>query len=307
MASVVYNTLSAFTPIDLQYNFFKNENFKKTLTTYRNGYTFFLYDSLANYQDVIINNSSCFILTSSIKLNSVFTEPQSLFLGTIPGTFQLQLSTDNVHFLSYNNGYKTFKQVLSVGSNFYAQPVVENTIELFVNNQYVQVDAEYPYTVRLNPKSLDPEEIHRQRFEIIYQGGFIVFKTLTNSGYRFLGVGIDNTLRATGLILGVSVINDYVFKCIPVTNLSNKSDFIPTNNWVTYYFDIESGKNNSDLVVNKKFDNISTNFLINFPIETSFKTAKAEINIANLKTAITPVGGPTPVENSYTATTITTN
>jgi hypothetical protein len=306
MASIVYKSLTGLTPVDLQYNFHKNEDLKKIPVTYNNGYTFFIYEGLKNYQDVAINNNSCFVLTSSVKLNNLFAEPLLLKLGQISGTFQLQAREDSIHFLTYNTSSKSFRQA-TTGSNFYIQPISENIVEMFVNNQYVQVDKNYPYTARLSQKSLDPEEIHRQRFEVVYQNNLITFKTLTDTGYRFLGIGIDNILRATGVILGTNILNEYVFKCVPVTVSEANHDFIPSNDWTTYYFDIESGINNNNLVVNKNYKNISTNFLINFPVESTVKTTNAKINVANLKTAVTPAGGPAPTDNTYTPTTVTTN
>jgi hypothetical protein len=306
MASIVFKTLSSLTPVDLQYNFYRNEDLKKTPVTHNNGYTFFIYEGLKNYQDIAINNNSCFVLTSSIKLNNFFADSTPLKFGQIPGTFQLQVRDDFIHYLTYNNGSKTFRQTLS-GSNFYIQPITENIVELYVNNQHVQVDKDYPYTIRLNQKGLDPEEIHRQRFEVVYQDNLINFKTLTNAGYRFMGIGIDNILRATGTILGTSILNEYVFKCIPVTTSTFEHNFIPTNDWTAYYFDIENGTNNNNLNINKNYKNISTNFLIDFSIEKTIENSNAKINIANLKTAVTPAGGPAPTDNTYTPVAITTN
>lgn len=307
MATVVYKPVSSLSPIELQYNFLNNESLKKNTLTYRNGYTFYTYTGVNNYQDFAINQETCLILTSSVNLNTVFTEPKKISVGQIPGSFQLQTRDSSIYFAAYSENTKTFRQNLTSVSNFFAMPISDNIVELFVNNQYVQVDEEYPYVVRLNKRSLDPENLNRQRFDVLYQNGFITIKTLTNSGYRFLAFGKDNILRATGLILGETATNDYIFKCLSVTDLTLTPGFIPTNNWVTYFFDIESSINNTNLVVNKDIQNVPTNLLINFPIEKAIETGEIRINIANLKTTVTPEGGPAPIDNTYQKTSTTTN
>ena len=66
-------------------------------------------------------------------------------------------------------------------------------------------------------------------------------------------------------------------------------------------------RNYGILVVNKNLQDSKTNLLVDFPLEEAAKTGKANINIANLKTSITPGGGPAPVNNAYTKEIITTN
>ena len=307
MANIFYKPVSSLSPIDLQYNFLNNEPLKRNTITYRNGYTFLTYEGTKNYQDITINQGTCLILTSAVNLDTIFTTSKPINVGRIPGSFQLQTRESSIYYTAYSENTKTFRQSLTSTSNFFAIPVADNVVELFVNNQYVQVDEEYPYVVRLNKRSVDPENINRQRFNILYDNGFITIRTLTNSGNRFLAFGKDNILRATGLILADSVVNDYIFKCIPVTDLTLNPGFIPTNNWVTYFFDTESSINNNNLVVNKDFKNVPTNLLIDFSLEKAIESGEVSINIANLKTTVTPEGGPAPIDNTYQKTSTTTN
>ena len=213
-----------------------------------------------------------------------------------------------IYFVKYNSSTNTLQKTLTSSSHFFIQPI-NNTkeVELFVEGKYVQVDEQYPYTLRLNSRSLDPEIIHRQRFSLHFENGLISFKTKTDSGYRYLAFNSDNTLRAVGVIFNDSVVNNYVFKCYPVTDVTTAPGFIPTNNWVTYYFDIESQTENKTVTINKDIQKVPTNLLIDFPIESAVETGKAKINIANLKTQVTPTGGPAPVDNSYTKQVITKN
>ena len=117
----------------------------------------------------------------------------------------------------------------------------------------------------------------------------------------------DFTLRATGLVLGNSVYSESVFKCTPVTTTSMQQGFSPDNDWVTYFYDIETGTENKTLSVNKDFNNLTTNFLLDFPTNSATENGSVVINVANLKTNLTPTGGPAPVDNTYTKEVITTN
>ena len=307
MAEIVYKSLSSLSPIELKYQYHRDEELQASINTYQEGYSFYEVDGLDGFQDVAINKNSCFVLTPTVELNSIFTPTTKIDLGKLPGSILLQPRDSFIYYISYREINNTFNQSLSA-STFYVAPI-ENTneVELFVNNKYVQVNAVYPYVVYLNEKTLDPEEIYRQRFEIIYQNNLITFKTKTDSGYRYLALNNDNTLRAVGLILNDTPINDYVFKCIPVTTSTINRGFNPTNNWVTYFFDIESEVDNKTVTVNKDLTDNKTNLLLDFPLEQAAELGTVNVNIANLKTAVTPSGGPAPFNNSYTKNVITTN
>jgi hypothetical protein len=307
MAEIVYKSLSSLSPIELKYQYHRDEELQASINTYQEGYSFYEVDGLDGFQDVAINKNSCFVLTPTVELNSIFTPTTKIDLGKLPGSIQLQPRDSFIYYISYKEINNTFNQSLSA-STFYVAPI-ENTneVELFVNNKYVQVNAAYPYVVYLNEKTLDPEEIYRQRFEIIYQNNLITFKTKTDTGYRYLALNNDNTLRAVGLILNDTPINDYVFKCIPVTTSTINRGFNPTNNWVTYFFDIESEVDNKTVTVNKDITDNKTNLLLDFPLEQAAELGTVNVNIANLKTAVTPSGGPAPINNSYTKNVITTN
>lgn len=313
MASIVYKSLSALTPIELKYEYYKDEQLQASTVTYKDGISFYNVEGLSNFRDLTINRDSCLVLTSAVNLSSVFTSSQDISLGRLPGSVYLQPRGTLIYYVYHDMESNTFYQELTsttqpYRSLFYVQPLPNsNEVEIFVDGKYLQVDQEYPYVVRLNERSLDPESINRQRFEVVFQNNLITIKTKTNSGYRYLALNNDNVLRATGLIMNESVINDYVFKGITVTDPSLVRGFTPTNNWVTYYYDIEQTTNNKNVVVNKDLLPVSTNLLIDFPIERAAETGKVNINIANLKTGVTPAGGPAPVNNAYTKQVITKN
>jgi hypothetical protein len=313
MASIVYKSLSALSPIELKYDYYREEELQSSLQTYADGRSFYKVDGLTNYQDLAINRESCFVLTTAVNLSSIFTSTKDVTLGELPASIALMPRTigpaiNNNYFLEYDEGENNFTLALTSNCILFVKPI-ENTgqVELKLNGKFLQVQKEYPYEVNANTRSLDPEDINRQRFEVVYQNGLITFKTLTDVGYRFLSLGNDQILRATGLILNNSIINDYVFKCIPITDDVLARGFISANTWTTYYFDIESSVNNKNVKINKDITPTETNLLIDFPTEKAAETGVAHINAANLKTAVTPSGGPAPIENAYTKEVITTN
>jgi hypothetical protein len=316
MAEIVYKSLSALTPVELKYQYYKKEELQNTLKTYNNGISFYETDSFKNYRDIAINRDSCFVLTSSVNLNSVFAEQKTLTIGTTPVSIRVgqRITTGitPIYYAKYNEIQNTFRLTLTAASTFYLQPVegIRNTVEIFVEGKYLQVDELYPYVARLNDRSIDdPDDINRQRFEVVFNqtDNTITFKTLTNAGYRYLAFNNDNILRATGLMFNENDINDYIFEYISITNNTVNYDFNPANNWVTYFFDVESRQNNKNLIINKDFYPIPTNLLVDFPIERAAETGTVVVNIANLKTSITPAGGPAPVVNDYIKEIITTN
>lgn len=296
MACITYKSLSTLQPVELKYQYFRDENFKGTKITFAGGYSLYKHNTLTNFQDTAINKESAFVLTSAVPLDNVFARSENYRLGNLPGTIYLQPRNTSGYFTAYNGTTKTFT-LCSIGSLFYIFPIPgTNQIEILQNNQYLQVNKKYPYEVTLAPKALPVLERHRQRFECVFQNSTITFKTSTQEGYRYLAFNNDNTLRATGVLFNTAIVNDYIFKCIPVTQGALTLNFNPENPWITYYNNFLQQDDNKTVTVNKEFL-VPTNFLIDFPVEEAVKTGKAHINIANLKTNVTPFGSPAPVNN----------
>ena len=299
MVSIVYKSLSSLSPIELKYQYYKDEELIKKHKQYQEEYSLIELEGLKQYQDIAINKNSCFVLTSSVNLSNVFEET-TLEISKRPFSVILQPRNSLIYFIKFNENTNTFQPTLTSSSHFFVQPTEnKNEVELFVNKQYVQIDEDYPYVARLNSRSLDPEFIHRQRFLIHYENNFISFATKTNNGYRYLAFNNDNNLKGIGVMFNDSIVNDYFFKCYPVTDVTSKPGFIPSNNLVTYYFDIESQIENQTIKVNKNIQEAPTNLLFDFPIESAVESGTAFINIANLKTYVTPTGGPASIDNSY--------
>ncbi len=308
MADIVYKSLSSLSPIELKYEYYREEELETSVKTFNDGYSFFDVKGFNYFQDLAINRDSLFLLTSAVNLSSVFTPSKNVNLGKLPGSVQLQPRNSFIYYIKHDPNTNTFKKTLTAASTFYIQPISNsNEAELIVDNKFVQVNENYPYTVILGDRGLDPESINRQRFEVVYQDEIIMFKTLTSAGYRYLACNNDNILRAVGVILGNTIINDYVFDCLPVTTTQLDRGFTPANNWVTYFFDIESKTENKTVTLNKVLAPTQTNLLIDLPIEEAADKGEVNINIANLKTGLTPGGGPAPVNNAYDKQVITSN
>lgn len=293
MARIVYKPLSSLAPIELNYRYNNNEPLKKTYNIYQTGINVDSLFCTKNYQDVTINNYSCFVLTKDLDINSVFNPGSRLNFSQLPNAIILQPRGSAAYFIKHNPIKNTLQATLTSASTFLIKPIRNtDTVELLIENKYLQVDANYPYLVTLNETPLPTKEINRQRFNVLQQNDIITFKTKTKDGYRYLALNTDNVLRATGLVLNDSIVNDYVFHSIFVSTPNLSSGFIPSNDWVTYYYDIENKTNNKNLQIKKQIKDITTNYLLDFPYENIDTTNSVTLNIANLKTNLTPTGGP---------------
>ncbi len=295
-------------PVRLEYNFFNNENLHKKHVSFNNGLDIFTINSTQNYKDVTFNKNTCFILTSAIQLSSVFATKDVNTIGNIPVSILVQPRTSTVYFAKHHSETNTIRLELTSSSTFLLQPTnIKNNIEIIIDGKYLEISKNYPYTAFLNKKATDNTNQTFQLFEPVTQDGLITFKTLTKDGYRYLAFNSDNILRATGLILNEAVISDYVFSYTLITNTNINYNFLPSNNWVTYFYDVELKNNNKNVLINKNLLDVPTNFLIEFPYNKAVLDNIAKINIINLKTGVTPTGGPAPIENVYEKLPITTN
>lgn len=296
MASITYKSLSSLQPIELKYRYYKDEEIKNTKISFKEGYTFYQNEALLGYQDTTINRESSFVLTSAIPLNNFFTSPETYSLGKLPGSIYLQPRNTIIYYAAYKSSTNSIT-LSTTGSPLYIMPVPgTNEVEILVDNKYLRVEKDYPFNITTSLRTLPTNSIQRQRFECIYQNSFITFKTQTVDGPRYLTFNNDNTLRATGVMFNNSLVNDYVFKAVPVSTNTTTLNFDPINSWLTYYFTFTQEQENKTVTVNKEFLT-PTNLLIDFPVEEAVKTGKANINVANLKTQVTPFDGPAPINN----------
>lgn len=304
MSNIYYKSLSALKPIELNYTYNTTESLKKQLVTYDSGLNTNVLDGTLKFQDITFNNETCLILTSSVNLSAFFNT--QLFENNFFGSVLLKPRNSTVYYVSYNTALNSL--YLSPSATQINIVPISGTkeVELIVERKYLQVETNYPYEIKLAEKTLDPESVYRQRFICNIQNNTIGFKTLTNTGYRYIGFCSDGVLRATGTILNNSIINDYIFNIEFVGVNTGTHGFLPINEYVTYYFDKESSTNNENLIINKVFKDNPNNFLLSFAFD-NVSNNNANLNIANLKNIATPAGGLATVDNSYTKTPTTTN
>jgi hypothetical protein len=304
MARINYVSLSALQPLELQYSFYKNEDFKSRKITHRNGFNFYYFNSLENFQDITVNKGTCFILTSSINLDNTFTNTTEYVFGNLPGSFYFQPRNSLTFYAWRDSKTNTISLKQTEGSIFYLNPIQgTDQVEIFVNGNYLQVEEQYPYKVVTSDISLSQQYKYRQRFVCVYQNQTITFKTLTNSGYRYLAFNSDNTLQATGTVLNNAIIknnsyiNNYLFSCTPVTREKIDAGFSPINTLGTYFADFAQEIDNKTVKINKNIP-IKTNLLISFSTKRdNTSNFTIPINIANLKTILTPTGAPPSIVN----------
>jgi len=297
MARINYVSLSSLQPLELQYNFYKNEQLKNRKISFKNGFTFYSADSFKNFQDISVNKGTYFILTSSINLNETFANTTEYILGNLPGSFYFQPRNSTTFYAWRDPGTNTISIKQDIGSVFYLNPVQGTSqVEIIVDNCYLQVEEQYPYKVITSNLSLSQQYKYRQRFDCVYQNSTITFKTLTNNGYRYLSFGSDYVLRATGVAMNNAIFNDYLFSCTPVTPDRIHAGFDPQNTLGTYYADFTQETENRSVKINKTIPT-KTNLLISFPIKRDTSNFIVPVNVANLKTIITPEGAPPPTTN----------
>lgn len=302
MTTVTYKSLTALQPVELSYDFYKTESLKRDITSFTEGYNFLNYECLKNFRDIAINKNTCFLLTNTVSLSTIFQPQEELTIGEIPCTVSLQSQNSTIYYLGYDTERNIVTQLLTP-QNIFVMPINEEEVEIRIGSLYLQIDEQYPYTIRGSELPLTTDQIYRRRFRWVYKNNLISFIANTREGFRYLALGTDNVLRATGVILGTRVLNDYNFKISRVTDTDLNYNFELKNNWFTYYLDFADQRNNTNLTVNKKFD-VPINYLFSFPLQ---KSNTQKINIANLKTGFTPTGSPAPVDNSYNEETITSN
>lgn len=295
-------------PVDYEYNFLKQEELHKRFYSYNNGISYYTIDGFKNYRDVTLSNNSCFILTSAIPLNDFLVRKKTPTIGNIPVSLYLQPRNSTVIFSYYNFDTNRLEQSIENKTALLLQPTnIQNHVRIVIDGKFLEVSKQYPYTVSLEDEAKDNIGIMYQTFEVIALKDFITIKGYTNAGYRYLAFNSDNVMRATGVVLNDYVVNDYVFKYVSVTEKEIEYNFIPSNNWVTYYYDLFTKTNNKNVLVNKNIIDPPTNFLIEFSLTKDIQNQTAKINFFNLKTGITPTGGPAPVENQQTLPTVTKN
>jgi hypothetical protein len=287
MVPLAFHSLSALRPVKLVYDYNNAEKFTANLSTYKNGFSYYKHDALENAQDAVFSNKTCVIVTDNIPLKQVFeSDSKLLTIGTIAGSFYLNLSNRKLT----TSGDQVFVGGTGAPLLLSLVPLGDNTVELkFGKTHYLQVDAEYPYTARITDNVLDKADLVRQRFVYDYKDKKISFRTLTKEGWRFLSAGVDQTVRAVGLILNETKVNSYFFEPEFVSNDSIYYNFDAKSSEVKYYNELPSFDNRETVAIKTQQES-NTNLLITCPTNEIAKTTEAKVNIALTKSNFSSTG-----------------
>lgn len=287
MVELAFHSLSALTPVKLVYEFNNQEKLTGNLSTYKNGFSYYKHEALENVQDAVFSNKTCVVVTDNIPLKQVFdSDSKILNVGTIAGSFYLnlegkRLTTTNNQVYVGGTGEPLLINLVPLGNN---------VVELkYGKTNYIQVDLEYPYTLRVTDNVLNNANIGRQRFVYDYKDKKLSFRTLTKEGWRFLSAGVDQTVRAVGLMLNDTKVNSYFFDPEFISNESIYYNFDAKSSEVKYFNSLPS-YNNRETVNIRDSQESNTNLLITCPTSEIAKNTEAKINIALTKSNFSSTG-----------------
>ena len=285
-------SLSALSPVKFTYKYNSEEKLQKTFSGFRGGFGYYDHALFANFKDAALSKKNCLVLTDVKDLDSIFVQSfQTLSLGTIAATISLKTQNNQSLTTKDNQVY-----IGGVGKKLFINivPIENNVVELKVDKtKYVQIDEQYPYTVRLTETILDESERSVRRFEVDFRNNQISFKAKTNEGYRFLSYGVDRVLRAVGLELNETIVNPYRFVVDSVSNTSLDYDFDPTTSEIKYFNEFLSYDTRQTVDIKTNTEK-NTNLFISCP---TFELAKADtvnLNISLVKTNFSSSGTYSP-------------
>lgn len=288
MAFITNNyLLTALEPIKLTYKYNEaEEKLSGETYSYSNGFRYVQHDALSGYKDAAFSRNSCLLLTDVKSLKQTFkvnTKKQYNFLG--------QELTNNSFYLKTEKGqyvcvYRNKFYVGGIGKKALFSLIVisPNIVELKISNSHcVLVEQTYPYELYASEEYIDSTEKHKKRFEIDYFQGTLSLKSYTQDGARFLNVGLDKQLRATGTNFN-NALNTYYFfpEFIGITadEMRYETQHITTE--VNYFNEINGQREKEHLYVEEYKEN-DTNLLISCTTLDLSKNATALANIAILK------------------------
>ena len=290
--SVVVNThsLTALQPIKFNYNYNTTEPLAGNYLYIYNNWSFYNHQALVNFKDAAFSKNTYLALTDVKSLNdTLYKETTTRSIGQISGTVYLKFNNKYVSLLNGNLflgspcGRQTTKALISI------VPIENSLVELKIGKKTIKIDESYPYTARLQETALD-EDSSLGKFEMEYDSGVASFKIKTPEGYRFLSYGKDNVIRAVGVELNSTIVNNYHFEVEFKTRSSITYGFTPTTDEVSYYNEIDSYDNKFNVLLKHKTEKL-TNLLISCPTNEMSKDEEADINISLLKTNYSSSGG----------------
>ena len=282
------HSLSALSPVKFTYKFNKEEKLSGALYSYNNGFGYYKHDAFESFHDAAFSKKNCLILTNNKPLKDVFaSDSKQVNIGTVAGCMFLKTASGK-YLTTLSNGI----YVGGIGEKLFVNvlPISNNIVELKISKtKYIQIDKDYPYTAKISEEILDGDDLNRQRFEIDYKDGLVSFKTLTKEGYRYLSYGVDQTVRAVGLMLNETVVNPYLFIPDFISENGIYHDFDAKTSEVKYYNELTAFANRYNLNIKEEQES-DTNLLISCTTTDIALSASVPVNIALTKTNFSSSG-----------------
>lgn len=269
-------------------NWGQNDSFKKSPLVFSGGFKLEDYHVLRGAEDVRISNKTFVVVTPSMDVDDVYEKKTSV------STFLLNLK----RFGLVTSSGQTIRHmsdrvyVGGKGTSLFLVPDPYTSTQMYLKpstESFLEVSSEYPYNINVTYGPIAPAELHRRLFEVEFSNSTLVIRVRTNEGYRYLAPNIDGRLRATGLILVDTKLNDYHFK--PIFDEKNVhelgADF--TTKEIKYFNNFESSEQSRSAELRTVREK-NTNLMLTAPIEPALNNQKAEADVAILKSNFSPAG-----------------
>lgn len=293
--------LSALAPARFAYNSSNDTKFKGNFKPIKNNFYYFHHESFENFKDAALSKKSCLVLTDIKPLDTVFNSrftSDVISLGKLSGSFYLKsnnkflTTTSNRVYRGSPCGGEQQPILLTIS------PIDETHVNIRVGTKFIEIDQDYPFTVKLVDSQTFGEARYRE-FEVDYSDKKIAFKVSTKEGYRFLSFGIDNVMRAVGLELNDTIVNSYHFDVVSQTRSAIERGIVLANaeaKEIKYYNSFKDQTYNETLDIEQTTERY-TNFIISCPTSKIDTSSISFANVAMLKTNYSPNGTFLPDDN----------
>lgn len=281
------NWLSALSPVKFIYNFAESQEFKGQYKPISSNFYYYEHEGFRNFKDAALSKKSVLVLTDTKQLQEVLeSKLLSYSVGTyIGGSLFLE---DNGRFLTtkHNLLYRGAPCGNSSRAELLSISLLEGGLaEIRIGSKFVEIDSNYPFTAKLVDSETFGDAQYRQ-FAIETANGKISFKVKTPIGYRFLAFGIDNILRAVGVELNNTIVNNYHFNAIFQTRSFidyGFNVFAGQMSEVKYYNETDQQEHNENVNIKHSYAR-HTHYLVECPTLNVSVSSTVGANLFNLKT-----------------------
>lgn len=281
--------LSALRPVKLTYKYASEEKLAAERFLYSNGIEYYKHAIFDNFKDAGLSKKNCLVLTNVLNLNKIFENSSvNLQFGQIAGC--VFLKTQEGKYITTNNNRV---YVGGIGSNLFLNliPNEDGSVYLkYGKTKFMEFVDQYPYDLKISDETIVEEQLYTRKFYIDYTNRKASFKVLTQEGYRFVSFGVDRIVRAIGLELNDTIVNEYFFDVEFITDPTLNYNFDAKTKQVQYFNEFDSF--NTRKTVDVKQQSIKdTNLIVSCPTtQINLSSNEVNVNIALTKTNFTSFG-----------------